>query len=472
MGQFYPNYLRICILKVVEDLFGNKKVLSGQGAVFAFLLFCFSFHSISQAQTSTPTPTSTQYCPVYEAVVSSTSSSNATGLSLSGLAVAGTERLLLVQIALQSSSVTVSSINDSQGNSFSLAGQIQSQANNDTLEVFYANNPATITDTITVNLSGAVSAYLGAVVYTGINQSTPIGTVSSNAVTQPALSGVVTITTQAFDGAVAGLFQESGTATISQSGTQRWLQTSLGADAEADDLDDLPVTAIGNYSVTYTCSSAVDMTMLAVELNGQNCQPTNTVTNTPTNTPTSTPTYTPTHTPTPVPTNTPTNTPTQTSTYTATSTSTNTFTVTSTPTSTLTGTLTATPSSTPTATPTNSQTPTSTHSPTHTFTSTFTTTPSPTPNAPLYLDQNFFNPNNQSLGMEVRVDTAGEVKILIFNIAGEEVKKLADQELSPGNYRFSWDGRNSAGAIVGNGVYFVIVEQPSGNVIRKVIVLK
>ncbi len=74
--------------------------------------------------------------------------------------------------------------------------------------------------------------------------------------------------------------------------------------------------------------------------------------------------------------------------------------------------------------------------------------------------------------MEARVDRAGEVKILVCNIAGEEVEKLADQQLSPGNYRFSWDGRNSAGALVGNAVYFIIIQQPSGNTIKKVIVLR
>lgn len=72
----------------------------------------------------------------------------------------------------------------------------------------------------------------------------------------------------------------------------------------------------------------------------------------------------------------------------------------------------------------------------------------------------------------MRVDTAGEVKVLIFNIAGEEVEKLVDQQLNVGNYRFFWDGRNRAGAMTGNAVYFVVVEQPSGNTIRKVIVLK
>jgi hypothetical protein len=99
-------------------------------------------------------------------------------------------------------------------------------------------------------------------------------------------------------------------------------------------------------------------------------------------------------------------------------------------------------------------------------------TPTPTPNQPLYLDSNVFNPTVQPLGMDVRVDTAGEVKILIFNMAGEEVEKLMDQQMTPGNYRFNWDGRNSAGVMAGNGIYFLVIEQPSGRMIKKVVVLK
>jgi flagellar hook assembly protein FlgD len=74
--------------------------------------------------------------------------------------------------------------------------------------------------------------------------------------------------------------------------------------------------------------------------------------------------------------------------------------------------------------------------------------------------------------MDVRVDVAGEVRVLIFSVAGQEVEKLVDQQLTPGNYRFSWDGHNKSGAMVGNSIYFIISDQPSGRMIRKVAVLK
>jgi hypothetical protein len=99
-------------------------------------------------------------------------------------------------------------------------------------------------------------------------------------------------------------------------------------------------------------------------------------------------------------------------------------------------------------------------------------TSTPTPDQALYLDNNYFDPTKGPLGMDVRVDVPGNVKVLIFNVAGEEVVKLVDQTLSAGNYRFSWDGTNRNSSLVGNAVYFFVVVQPSGSTVKKVIVLK
>lgn len=74
--------------------------------------------------------------------------------------------------------------------------------------------------------------------------------------------------------------------------------------------------------------------------------------------------------------------------------------------------------------------------------------------------------------MDVRVDVAGEVKVMVFNIAGEEVVKLLDKFENAGNYRVSWDGKNKFGETVGNAVYFIVIVQSSGHMTRQVIVLK
>lgn len=90
----------------------------------------------------------------------------------------------------------------------------------------------------------------------------------------------------------------------------------------------------------------------------------------------------------------------------------------------------------------------------------------------LYLDDNFFNPDKRPLGMDLRVDVAGRVKVAVFNLMGEEVAKLLDQYENVGNYRVFWTGQNTSKDVVGNAVYFIVAEQPSGNMVRKVIVLK
>lgn len=91
----------------------------------------------------------------------------------------------------------------------------------------------------------------------------------------------------------------------------------------------------------------------------------------------------------------------------------------------------------------------------------------------MYLSQNYFNPAaGEALGIDVLIGQGGQVKIMVYNILGEEVEKLVDQNMNPGSYHFTWDGRNRSGGMVGNGVYLILIEQPSGNFTRKVIVLK
>lgn len=219
------------------------------------------------------------------------------------------------------------------------------------------------------------------------------------------------------------------------------------------------------------CLSSVIRNGYAIQVYGN---PPNTPTYTPTITDTPTITFTPTITPTDTPTDTPTmtatNTSTNSSTQTATPTPTSTASNTATPTPSLTTTYTATntstftPTNSMTATPSLTTTPsptlTQTAVPTSTFTRTLSPTPTqtptstatlpmsstPTPNAPLYLSRNYFNPlTGQSLGIDSLVARAGSVQVLVFNIAGQEVVKVADTSLPVGSCHFSWDGRTQAG---------------------------
>jgi flagellar hook assembly protein FlgD len=91
----------------------------------------------------------------------------------------------------------------------------------------------------------------------------------------------------------------------------------------------------------------------------------------------------------------------------------------------------------------------------------------------LYLGKNGFAPPGETLTLDVRVERSGRVRVEVFNYMGERVWTILDQvTMTPWNSSFTWDGRNSAGDVVGNGTYFIVIRSPDGKMIRKVIVLK
>ena len=46
------------------------------------------------------------------------------------------------------------------------------------------------------------------------------------------------------------------------------------------------------------------------------------------------------------------------------------------------------------------------------------------------------------------------VSVEIFNMLGQQVRTLVQDDLQPGYYSMVWDGRNGAGQSVGTGLYF------------------
>jgi hypothetical protein len=134
---------------------------------------------------------------------------------------------------------------------------------------------------------------------------------------------------------------------------------------------------------------------------------------------------------------------------------------------------TATPTETITFSPTVTDTPPPTNTPTITNTAGPTNTPTitPTPNVSLTLDSNFFTPPTP-LGIDVRIDKPGEVRLEVFNLLGEKVKTVLDENLPAGLSHITWDGNNDSGAVVGNALYFVVIKSPDGQMVRKVILIR
>lgn len=88
------------------------------------------------------------------------------------------------------------------------------------------------------------------------------------------------------------------------------------------------------------------------------------------------------------------------------------------------------------------------------------------------LQQNFPNPFNPRTAIQFSIPKSGFVSVRIYNILGQEIATVTDQELQRGTYTMYWDGTNRNGALVASGVYFYRIV--AGNFVqtRKMMLLK
>ncbi|MGQ9629898.1 MAG: FlgD immunoglobulin-like domain containing protein [bacterium] len=77
------------------------------------------------------------------------------------------------------------------------------------------------------------------------------------------------------------------------------------------------------------------------------------------------------------------------------------------------------------------------------------------------LKQNYpnpFNPNKERTTIEFDISSKGTATLRIYNIAGELVWKKVMRDLERGIYGVSWNGKNSKGKTVANGIYILVLE--------------
>ena len=65
-----------------------------------------------------------------------------------------------------------------------------------------------------------------------------------------------------------------------------------------------------------------------------------------------------------------------------------------------------------------------------------------------------------------------KVTLCVYNIYGGLIKELVNEELASGSYVTNWDGTNTKGAMVPNGVYFYSLKTDIGEISRKSIVVR
>ena len=66
-----------------------------------------------------------------------------------------------------------------------------------------------------------------------------------------------------------------------------------------------------------------------------------------------------------------------------------------------------------------------------------------------HLSQNYPNPFNPETSITFELSEASEIELVIYNILGKEIAKLASGHYSAGKHTVKWDGSNSA-----SGLYY------------------
>lgn len=75
-----------------------------------------------------------------------------------------------------------------------------------------------------------------------------------------------------------------------------------------------------------------------------------------------------------------------------------------------------------------------------------------------HLSQNFPNPFNPRTEIEYALPHSGYVLLTIYNIMGQKVTTLVDEEQKAGYYKAFWDGRDGNGQNFSIGIYFYRIQ--------------
>jgi hypothetical protein len=88
------------------------------------------------------------------------------------------------------------------------------------------------------------------------------------------------------------------------------------------------------------------------------------------------------------------------------------------------------------------------------------------------LSQIYPNPFNLQAKIDYAIPAATYVSLKIYNILGQEINELINQEIQPGYYSIIWNGTDRFGSPVSSGVYLYSLKTPDKVITKKMVMLK
>ena len=90
----------------------------------------------------------------------------------------------------------------------------------------------------------------------------------------------------------------------------------------------------------------------------------------------------------------------------------------------------------------------------------------------IYLYNNYPNPFNTETNIRYQLPEASHVSLKIYNMNGQIVRTLVNEDKNPGCYKITWDGRNKIGIRIASGVYLYVLKAKGNIVVKKMVFLK
>ncbi|MEW6049465.1 MAG: FlgD immunoglobulin-like domain containing protein [Candidatus Zixiibacteriota bacterium] len=88
------------------------------------------------------------------------------------------------------------------------------------------------------------------------------------------------------------------------------------------------------------------------------------------------------------------------------------------------------------------------------------------------LKQNYPNPFNPSTEISFDLPVASKVELTVYNVLGQQVRTLVNEEMTAGSHVATWDGRATDGNQVASGVYFYRISAERFEMTKKMLLLK
>ncbi|MEN6445943.1 MAG: C25 family cysteine peptidase [Candidatus Cloacimonas sp.] len=88
------------------------------------------------------------------------------------------------------------------------------------------------------------------------------------------------------------------------------------------------------------------------------------------------------------------------------------------------------------------------------------------------LHRNYPNPFNPETSIKYSLSVAGPVKLDIYNIKGQLVRRMVDEHKTAGNYTVVWNGKDEQGKNVSSGIYFYRMQTTNYSSTHKMMLMK